>query len=207
MLENTILNYFLIRATILGFRAITPFSIFWVSFSIAVPAHTPFRRFLLTWSIIETAFWLLVYLPRKRSLQNAAEHPGPLDKDDRKALYWKCWDKIPHPEYYVSRWFLGARAAEIKRENVREFFSWALLDRPLQSEDEKKKRVPEEVQAEEEELDEYADGMQTLLGRTLEPGRGSAKGLRLTIDEVKMSHRPVLWYMVCWLCRTTGEAY
>jgi hypothetical protein len=202
MIENTVPKYLLMRTCILGFRAITPFSIFWVSFSIAVPPHTTFRRFLLAWSIIETAFWLLVYLPRKRALQASAQHPPPLEKEERKELFWRCWDKIPHPEYYISRWFLGARPGEIRRENVREFFAWALLNRGTESDEERRKRRqahPEETNAEDDELNEYADGIETMLGRKLEPGLGSAKSLRLTIDQVNMAHRPFLWYMVCLL--------
>jgi hypothetical protein len=200
MIENTIPKYLLMRTIIVGFRAITPLSIFCVSFSIAEPPETAFRRFLLAWSVIETAFWLLVYLPRKRSLQASAQHPPPLSKEERKALFWRCWDKIPHPEYYVSRWFLGAGPGEVRRENVREFFAWASLDRGTESEDERRKRRlqnAEQMQEEEDELNEYADGIETMLGRKLEPGWGNAKSLRLTIDQVKMSHRPFIWYMVC----------
>jgi hypothetical protein len=199
MIENTLPKYLLMRTCILGFRAITPFSIFWVSFSIAEPPHTAFRRFLLTWSIIETGFWLLVYLPRKRTLQASAQHPQPLEKEERKELFWRCWDKIPYPEYYISRWFLGARPGEVRRENVREFFAWALLNRGTESDEERRKRRqahPEDSNAEERELNEYADGIETMLGRKLEPGWGGAKSLRLTIDEVNMLHRPFVWYMV-----------
>jgi hypothetical protein len=210
MIDNTIPKYFFIQASILGLRAVTPFSIFWVSFSIAEPPHTAFRRFLLTWSAIETAFWLLVYLPRKRSLQASAQHPPLTDRDERKALFWKCWDHIPHPEYYISRWFLGARPGEVRQENVREFFAWAFLNRGSETEDERKKRIqehPEESKADEEELDEYVDGIQTLLGRRLEPGLGRAKSLRVTIDQVNMSHRPFIWYIMIMFVDTATSAF
>lgn len=209
MLDNTVPKYIAIRAVILGFRLVTPFSIFWLSFSIAEPPDTAFRRFLLTWSLIETLFWLLVYLPRKRSLQASAQHPPAPDAAERKALFWKCWDKIPHPEYYISRWFLGARPGEVRRENIREFFAWGLLYRGSETEQERVVRVqahPDESKAQEEELDEYANGIQTLLGRRLEPGWGSAKSLRLTVDEVRMSHRPVLWYIIVMLVDTVTAA-
>ncbi|KAH7070000.1 hypothetical protein BKA63DRAFT_93011 [Paraphoma chrysanthemicola] len=199
MLDNTLANYAFIRTVIFGFRAVTPLSIFYVSFCIAEPPQTPFRRFLLVWSLIETAFWTLVYIPRKRALQADAQHPPSLTKDERKELYWKCWDKIPHPEYYVSRWFLGAKATDIRRDNVREFYEWALMNRGEESDEAKTRRMqenPDECREEEEELDSYVDGTETLLGRKLEPGRGSAKSLRLTVDAVNMSHRPVLWYLI-----------
>jgi hypothetical protein len=210
MLEHSVPAYLLIRFVILLLRLVLPFSIFFCSFSIAEHPQTPFARFLLVWAFLETAFWLLVFIPRKRSLQAEAPHPPPASYAERKELFWKIWGNIPEPEAYLSRWFLGARSAEIKRDNVKDFFRWALLYKG----DEKAGNEPRSgtvegeddgidvdvglsSKAEEEkELDEYVDGMQTLLGRPIEPGRGPAKSLRLTVDEVKMLHRPVLWYLV-----------
>lgn len=116
----------------------------------------------------------------------------------------------------MSRWFLGARSWEVRRENVKEFFGWALLykgdDKAHKSAqrvvrdgpegEEEAIEVDEEVSRkaeEEKELDEYVDGVQTLLGRSIAPGRGPAKCLRLTVDEVRMLHRPLVWYLVCCL--------
>lgn len=108
----------------------------------------------------------------------------------------------------------------MKRDNVKEFFKWALLYKG----DEKveKKAARQQVEGEEEgfevddevsrkaeeerELDEYVDGVQTLLGRRIEPGKGPAKSLRLTVDEVKMLHRPVIWYLVCCCVDSTFTA-
>lgn len=202
MLDHTIPKYLFIRAVILAFRAITPLAIFTVSFAIAEHPNTHFRRFLLVWGLIETIFWVAVYIPRKRALQAPAQHPPALNKEERKELFWKCWDKIPHPEYYVSRWFLGARPSQIRRDDVREFFEWALLNRGTETQESKNKRKqenPEEFKEEDEELDSYADGIETLLGRKLEPGHGDVKSLRLTVDAVDMSHRPVLWYVIVML--------
>lgn len=199
MIGNSIPQYILIRVCIFALRLVTPLSVFFVSFSLAEHPTTAFGRFLLTWSLIETLFWVLVYIPRKRALQASANHPPLLDKADRKELFWKCWDKIPHPEYYVNRWFLGARPGAIRRENVKEFFEWALMNRGAESEDELVRRAQEDPEAkieEEEELKEYVDGIETMLGRPILPGRGPAQSLRLTIDEVKMRHRPVVWYLV-----------
>jgi hypothetical protein len=46
------------------------------------------------------------------------------------------------------------------------------------------------------ELEEYVSDMETMLGKKLEPGRGNAKCLRLTLDKVEMLHRSLTWYMV-----------
>ncbi|KAJ4371928.1 hypothetical protein N0V86_008482 [Didymella sp. IMI 355093] len=210
MIGTSIPQYVFIRLCIFALRLITPLSIFYVSFSLAEHPTSAGGRFLLTWSIIEALFWVLVYIPRKRALQASAQHPPLLDKEDRKALFWKCWDKIPHPEYYVSRWFLGARPGEVRRDNVKEFFEWALMNRGAESEDELVRRAQEDPEAkieEEEELKEYVDGIETMLGRPVLPGRGPAKSLRLTIDEVNMRHRPVVWYLIVMLVDTLTAAY
>ncbi|MCJ1461156.1 hypothetical protein MMC28_011538 [Mycoblastus sanguinarius] len=73
--------------------------------------------------------------------------------------------------------------SQIKRENVKEFFCWAFFN--------KERHGAED----EEELEEYVGKMEGLLGRSLEPGRGSAKSLRLTIDRVGMLHRSLTWYL------------
>lgn len=195
MIGTSLPEYVFIRTSILGLRAITPFSIFYCSISIADPPRSPFRKLLLAWAIVETAFFVLVYFPRKRALQAAANHPPPLSRDERKELFWRCWDKIPNPEYYLSKWFLGAKTQDIRRENVKDFYRWALLNQGARVGGLKDDEV-EAFAEEEEELEGYAEGIETLLGRKLEPGRGTAKCLRLTIDEVKISHRPFLWYMV-----------
>ncbi|CAI6331698.1 unnamed protein product [Periconia digitata] len=219
MIDHGIPQYIFIRLCIFALRLITPLSIFFCSLSIADPPRHGFTKFLLAWSIIETAFWLLVFLPRKRALQAAANHPPLIPKDERKALFWRCWDQIPNPEWYLNRWFPGAKVWEIKRDNVAEFYRWALLnkgDEPAKPKngsgveadiDEAQIQDAQRRQEESEELDEYVDGMQTLLGRRLEPGKGKAQSLRLTTNKVTMLHRPFLWYMIVFLVDTLTSAY
>ncbi|KAF2679750.1 hypothetical protein K458DRAFT_346364 [Lentithecium fluviatile CBS 122367] len=204
MIGTSIPEYIFVRVCIWGLRAITPLSIFYCSFSIADPPSSGFRKFLLAWAMLETAFWLLVFLPRKRTLQAPAAHPPPLGKQERKELFWKCWECIPNPEYYLSKWFLGARSYEIRQDNVREFFRWALLNRGDGHVEEK--TLSDEQLAmkldEEAELDEYVDGTQTLMGRPIEPGRGPATSLRLTVDKINMLHRPAFWYLLVFIVDT-----
>ncbi|PVI00813.1 hypothetical protein DM02DRAFT_614075 [Periconia macrospinosa] len=224
MIDHSIPRYIFIRICILALRIITPLSIFFCSLSIADPPRNGFTKFLLAWSIIETAFWLLVFLPRKRALQASANHPPLIEREERKALFWRCWDQIPNPEWYLNRWFPGAKVWEIRRDNVAEFYRWALLnkgDEPIEktesvvvnpgTDEETSDGVRElevlKKQEEREELDEYVDGLQTLLGRRLEPGKGNAQSLRLTTDKVNMLHRPFLWYMIVFLVDTLTSAY
>jgi hypothetical protein len=58
--------------------------------------------------------------------------------------------------------------------------------------------VPNTV--DDEELDEYVREMEKLLGQKVEPGRGNAKCLRLTLKKVNMLHRSLTWYLVS-LCK------
>jgi hypothetical protein len=85
----------------------------------------------------------------------------------------------------MRKWFLDADPEEIKWENVKDFFRWGFLN------------TAEEHTAHDEELDMYVEGVEQLIGRKLEPGRGKAKCIRLTIDPVEMTHRPIIWYFVC----------
>jgi pimeloyl-ACP methyl ester carboxylesterase len=201
MIGTSLPEYLFIRASIWGLRAITPLSIFYCSFCIADPPVSRAGKALLGYCAIETGFWLLVYLPRKRSLQAAAVHPTPLPREERKELFWKSWDQIPNPEYYLSKWMAGAKPKDVRRDNVKDFYRWAFLNRgdgELKGAD---------LEEEEHELDEYVDGVQTLLGRDIEPGRGGAQALRLTTDNVKMLHRPLLWYSIVGLVDTLTAMY
>jgi hypothetical protein len=195
MIGTSVPEYIFVRVGIFALRAVTPLSIFYVAFSIGEPPSSLAGKLLLSGCAIETAFWLLVYFPRKRNLQAAAQHPPLLEREERKELFWKCWDKIPNPEYYLSKWFLDAKPEDVKKENVKDFFRWALLNKGDRKEEIKAEEV-ELLADEEEELNEYVDGVQTLLGRPLEPGKGKAECLRLTVDKVKMQHRPLVWYLV-----------
>ena len=74
---------------------------------------------------------------------------------------------------------------------MKEFFCWAFFNKSAWG-----------LAEEEQELDEYADKVEELLGRKLPPGRGRATPLRLTIDPVNMLHRPLIWYMIVALVDT-----
>jgi hypothetical protein len=135
-------------------------------------------------AIAETAFYLLVYLPRRHVLQRAAIHPTTLSPEQRRKLFAKCHSSISDPEGYLRKWFKEADPQDIKRDNVKEFFCWGFLNKGAWG--------PED----DEELDDYVDQTETLLGRKLEPGRGPAIALRLSLDEVPMLHRSLIWYWV-----------
>jgi len=164
-----------------------------------------FPLFVETIAFAETAFYFLVYTPYRIYLQREAIHPPQLDRAQREELFTKCHNNIPDIEAYLRKWFLGAPLEEIKKDNLKDFFLWAFFDRG---------GAPGK---DDEELEEYVKETEELLGRKIQPGRGNAKALRLTLDNVDMLHRSLTWYFVgycggecerrlmlpvCWLCRS-----
>ncbi|KAH8881741.1 hypothetical protein GQ53DRAFT_667371 [Thozetella sp. PMI_491] len=142
------------------------------------------RTFLGLWAA-ELAFALVLYRPHKARLLREARHPEPLTRAERDALFERCLENVPDKERYLRQWCLGADSRDIKRENVKEFFLWAFFDRDGSYRD--SASVEEEVEA-------YLDRTEQLLGRKLPSGRGPAKSLRLTLDDVDTRYRSVIWY-------------
>lgn len=192
MLGLNLWDYVFIRTCILVLHSIAPLSIIYSLVSVAVPLPVYPPRFLQVWLALEAIFYLVIYLPLRAYLQRPAKHPTLPSRDDRRKLFWRCHNNIHDPIQYLRKWFRGASDADIKRENVKDFFRWAFLN------------TGDPDLAYEEELEEYATEMERLLGREIEPGRGNAKCFRLTLDKVEMSHRSLTWYLVS-VCR--GERW
>ncbi|KAL9110940.1 MAG: hypothetical protein Q9227_004555 [Pyrenula ochraceoflavens] len=159
--------------------------------------------------LIEFLFWLCVYLPCKHYLQKSAVYPEKLSKNQRRDLFKRCANNIPDIENYLQKWFLNN--SDIRRENVKEFLSWALLDTDSQTKSNRRVSNPTNGYAVENEpllgtnsngetidseLDDYVTWIERIRGRSFPTGRGSAKCLRLNIDEVDMRHRPLAWYLI-----------
>jgi len=169
----------------MGLRAITPLSIL---YCVSLPFQ-PHRLPLVIgiWPMVETAFYFLVYLPRRQFLQRPAIHPYLLPQSERKELFKRGIEHMPNPERYLVKWCKDAPLSEIKRENVKDFYRWAFLNSKTST------------SFEEAELEEYVDKFEEYSGLKIEPGYGSAKCLRLTLDPVDMVHRSLAWYLVSFL--------
>ena len=188
MIGTSLWDYIFIRTCIFFLHLIAPVSVIYtlVNLLVGLPFQVPLA--LQAWLAFEASFYLAIYLPYNEYLQKAARHPEPLCRQDRRRLFKRCHETIPDPVQYLRKWFRGAPEAEIKRENVKDFFRWAFLN------------TGKVETADEEELEEYVGEMETLLGRNLEPGRGTAECLRLTLSKVEMLHRSLTWYSVSFLC-------
>jgi hypothetical protein len=188
MIGTSRAEYVFIRMCIIGLHYLAPLCILYSIFAIA---HYGFKaslyRFPLAvevYAAAETLFFVLVYLPYRHYLQRKAAHPPPPSREERRVLFNLCHDNVTDPEGYFRKWFEGADINEIKRENVKEFFTWAFFNRGGAPGDD------------DDELEEYIAISEKLLGRSIEPGRGKAKALRLTLDKVDTLHRSLTWYSV-----------
>ncbi|KAK6336413.1 hypothetical protein TWF696_001971 [Orbilia brochopaga] len=210
MIGTSLIDLIAIRISIGFFRAITPLSILYTLTLPFLPAafFTPTTTLLSLYPICESAFYLFVYLPRKRYLQGAAQHPPPLPAHARRALFQKVFETIPDHDVYLTQWFLGAPSEDVKTENVREFLRWSFFNEGGGAADglagksaatagllveSSNDSWDEEVEG---EIDEYIRSMEEMMGRKFEEGRGSAESYRLTVDAVRMKHRPLIWYFI-----------
>jgi len=137
--------------------------------------------------VADTVFFLALYRPYRTSMQAGARHPRASGRAEREALFARCTANLPQPELYLRRWFLGAELADIGRDNLREFLLWSFFD------DDGAGELDEDAS---EELDIYVREFEILLGRALEPGRGPARSLRLTVDPIEPRFRSVLWFLI-----------
>ncbi|KAI8961154.1 hypothetical protein F5Y11DRAFT_241008 [Daldinia sp. FL1419] len=196
MIGTSIPEYIFIRICIFLLQYTTPLCIICLAFlaaahgwSLAAALSRPIGVVLLLYCIVDVLYAILIYIPYNRRLKDEAKHPPQLSREERRALFQRCFANVPDARRYVQMWFLGAEESEIRRDNVRDFILWAFFD----------KGPGQESEEEKEEMDEYIGIVESLLGRKLEPGRGKAEGLRLTLDEVETRYRSVVWYLIVGL--------
>ncbi|KAF4437895.1 alpha beta hydrolase fold family [Fusarium acutatum] len=150
----------------------------------------PFVCVLLAALLAEVVFYLFVYRPYLQRLQRDAVHPPALSRQDRNALFERCFGNVPSLEIYLRWWFLDADPKEIRRENVKEFMLWAFFERGDGS------GLVDDEEAVEEEVEHYLSLFEQRLGRKFEEGRGNVKSLRLTIDGITTTYRSFVWYII-----------
>ncbi len=184
MIGTSRVEYIFIGLAISCLRAISPSSIAYCCYRIFSREAHLWLIPLDIWAVSEVLFFFVAYLPLWYRCQRPVIHPPPSSREQRRELFQRCQDHIRDPDRYLSKWFADAPLSEIKRKNVKDFFSWAFFNAETLGPDF------------EEELDEYVTQFEQKLGRPFETGRGKAKCLSLTVDPVRMLHRPLLWYLV-----------
>ncbi|KAI0073954.1 alpha/beta-hydrolase [Panus rudis PR-1116 ss-1] len=185
MIGHSFPEYVFINISILCLRLVAPLSIVYLTASIYLKQWVH-SRWLGYYAIIEAAFYLLVYLPRSYLLQKAAQHPPLLSREERQALFKKCFARTRDTDL-ATGWFFSAAPHDIKRDNVAEWLLWALFSTERNAAADEWK----------EELEYYILMMERLMGRKLDEGwNESVRCMKVTMDPVKCSHRPLIWYAI-----------
>ncbi|KAJ3746381.1 hypothetical protein DFH05DRAFT_1484996 [Lentinula detonsa] len=204
MLGTTLYEYISILISITLLRLVAPTSFLYLlsclyTKSFTLNGATPPWIFLL--ALFESFFYLFVYVPRKKALQKSVYTAPPLNREQREALFLRCSKHISFsvtestPELsstYPNGWFLTPNPRStpnprLKRENLIEWILWALFScNPHEAKDSWK-----------DEIDGYVRQIEGITKVKFENGRDEGmKALRLTLDEVKMVHRPLVWYII-----------
>ncbi|KAF8719135.1 hypothetical protein RHS02_09094, partial [Rhizoctonia solani] len=182
------LERLVVLAGIYAIRAITPISFFHLSLSVFWSSY-PLRRYypITTYTLIEVVFYLFFFLPRKAFLQRPAVHPPPLSSEDRHQLFARCIAHLKDDQSF-NQWFLDS-PSHVPRENVAQWLKWGFFaGEPC---------INEKCSKHDEELEEYVQALEKSLGKRFSPGYDpKLKSIRITLDDVVVYHRPVIWYFV-----------
>ena len=186
MLQNTWPQYILIRAVIIFFQWLGPCFLGYTTWTIASawpewPNITWFRA----WSTAESAFFIF-FLWYRKHLQRETVHPPLRSQKQRKALFAKVRREVYDPDKFFSGWFRGAKPEDIGREEMRQFLNWSFWDGRATSADDK-------------EIEYYLNKVEAMMRKPFQPGWGTAKSLRLTLDPIDMECRTLTWYTLA--CR------
>ncbi|KAH9941213.1 uncharacterized protein BXZ73DRAFT_88379 [Epithele typhae] len=192
MIGTSFPEYVFIRLAILSLRSIAPLSFLYLGASAYYrkPAWSnAFGWALGAYACVEAGFYLFVFLPRKRLVQKAAAHPPLPLREEREALFERCFASMRNAEV-TAGWFPQGTLDTLKRDNLIEWLLWAFFGAPqIGMQDEW-----------EEEIDGYVQKLEDKFGFKLEHGwNEKAKCLKLTLDPVDAIHRPLLWYLIIGL--------
>ncbi|KAL5412980.1 hypothetical protein PMIN06_004469 [Paraphaeosphaeria minitans] len=134
---------------------------------------------------VEILFYLCWFLPYRSYLRKQkAVFPPPLNRRQRQDLWNRCLAVTPDIELYVKKWMCGGSLEDLRRENMKEWLLWALFDREGPPGDD------------DDELEEYVEAVEEMLGKNIRPGWGPAACLRLNFRTFAVSHRSLTYYMI-----------
>ncbi|CAE6340521.1 unnamed protein product [Rhizoctonia solani] len=192
------LERIVILACIWATRSVTPISFFHILCS-ALWSSYPLRSIhvLTAYALLESSFYLFIFLPRKAHLQKPATHPPPPTSEKRHELFTRCLSHLTDTKSF-KQWFLDT-SAEIRRENVIEWLKWGFFAGETCDGEKREKQ--------EREIEEYLAALERALGETFPPGYNpELKSIRTTLDDIVIYHRPVVWYLVVCVVEMCSSA-
>jgi len=147
------------------------------------------KALCLIWSTSEVAFYLhmrrkLAWLNRRSKPDNPLPTPEARQAHMRRVVSFVV-ESGRCPTEYISEWFNGAPFSEIKMENLLEWAAASLFN----------KELPECDAKEREELVGIIRFIEGVTGIRAKPGHNpNVRSLRLTIDPLRVVHRPLIMY-------------
>lgn len=193
MINNSPAEYAFIRTCIFLLRLIGPASLACTAL-FAAQAWLGEQWLRLFWPlelwIVAEAFFHVFMLWYRIHLQHEATHPPLQTEKERLEFFDKIQSELHDPERFLSGWFSGAHFDDIGREDLKDFLCWVFFEGRI-------------ADTEFEELEQYTKKLEQMLGRQFKAGRGTAKGLRLTIDPIDMDCRSLFWYTLMLIVDTS----
>ncbi|KAM0714777.1 hypothetical protein Q7P37_009241 [Cladosporium fusiforme] len=184
MIGTSVTDYVFIRTSIFVLNWIAPFSVIYCILTTIHGSSTlRVQPAIELWLTAEALFCICFFLPYRRYLQQLTDHPPLRPKEERRKLVDRIKAEVSDPEHYIRGWFKGADIEDIGRQDLKKWITWAFFDCDL------------EEGKYDEEIEEYALEFESMIRKDFQPGNGTAKPLRLTIDPVDMLHRSLLWYL------------
>lgn len=183
-------EYVLVKAVIFTFSYLGLICLvyFYLALSIggvAAISH-PVSIFIECVGAIEILFYLFWFLPYRYYLhKERPAFPPPLNREQRQCLFKKSLDATSDVELFAQKWMGGGHLDGLRREDLKEWILWALFDREGPPGDDN------------EELEDYMEAIEKALDRNVKSGCGPAKSLRLNFTRFKVTHRSLLYYLVC----------
>ena len=110
-----------------------------------------------------------------------------LTREQRKELIRRCTDPLSSEDVHApSAWFNFIPPSLVNRDNFVEWLYWAIFSSTVED--------GEEFTL---EVEEFLTEMEQRDGTKLIPGYDpKIKPIRVTLDPVQTTHRPLIWYLV-----------
>lgn len=121
-----------------------------------------------------------------------------LTREQRKELIRRCADPLSSEDVHApSAWFNFVPPSLVNRDNFVEWLHWAIFSSTGEDGEE---FLPE--------VEECLTEMEQRNGAKLLPGHDpKIKSIRVTLDPVRTTHRPLIWYLVSICLRSRGTEH
>ena len=119
MIGTSIWDYIFIQTCIFLLHLVAPFSTAYSLTRSLIPPPFHIPRILEVWFALEAMFYLFFYLPRRVYLQRYTTYAPSVCRDARRMLFRRCYNNIPDPDRFLTKWFLDAPATENKQKKVK----------------------------------------------------------------------------------------